>query len=66
MTQNTNTQTQESTQELLLSATPVSYDLKNAILIVSVVANLIVFTTWIAIQVTSQFDNQIAALLFAN
>jgi hypothetical protein len=42
----------------------VGEDLKNSILIVSVVANLFVLTAWIALQVTSQFDSQLASFLF--
>lgn len=66
MTQKTNTDSLDQTQvhEQLLMASPLSHDVKNAVLIVSVVANLVVFTTWIAIQVTSQFDTQLATLLF--
>ncbi|MDN5274229.1 MAG: hypothetical protein JWP06_130 [Candidatus Saccharibacteria bacterium] len=66
MTQKTNTDSPAQTplQEQLLVASPLSHDVKNAVLIVSVVANLIVLTTWIAIQVTSQYDVQLARLLF--
>lgn len=67
MTQKTNTNTDTSTsplQEQLLVASPLSHDVKTAVLIVSVVANLIVLTAWIAIQVTSQYDAQLASLLF--
>lgn len=39
-------------------------DLKHSILIVSVVVNLVVLTTWIALQVTTQYDAQIASMLF--
>lgn len=39
-------------------------DLKNAVLIVSLVANLFVFTAWLTLQVTTQYDSQIATLLF--
>lgn len=42
-----------------------SHDLKTALLIVSVVANLFVFTGWVALQVTSQFDAQVSSFLFA-
>ncbi len=38
----------------------VGYDLKNAILIVSVVLNLFFFVTWLALQVTSAYDMQLA------
>jgi hypothetical protein len=42
-----------------------SQDLKNSILIVSLVANLFMFTAWIAIQITSRFDTQLASFLFS-
>lgn len=64
MAEKTNTLEQESTSEHLAIVTPVSHDLKNAVLIVSVVANLAIFTAWLAIQVTSQYDTALAALLF--
>lgn len=66
MTQKTNTDSPAQTQlqEQLLVASPLSHDVKNAVLIVSVLANLIILTTWIAIQVTSQYDIQLARLLF--
>jgi hypothetical protein len=64
MTQNTNSPAETVLHEQLLVASPLSHDLRNAVLIVSVVANLIVLTTWIAIQVTSQYDAQLTHLLF--
>jgi len=39
-------------------------DLKNSVLIVSLVANLIVLTAWIALQVTTQYDSQLASFIF--
>jgi hypothetical protein len=42
-----------------------SHDLRNAVLIVSVVLNLFIFTAWIALQVTTQYDTQIASFLFS-
>lgn len=41
----------------------VGYDLKNAVLIVSIVVNLTVLTTWIALQLTSAYDAQLAGVL---
>lgn len=41
-----------------------SHDLKSALLIVSVLANLFILTGWIALQVTSQFDSQVSTFLF--
>jgi hypothetical protein len=65
MTEETNTTTnQTQLREQLLVASPLSHDVKNAVLIVSIVLNLIVLTTWIAVQVTSQYDSQIVRLLF--
>jgi hypothetical protein len=67
MTQKTNTTSEyseTSATEQLLVASPLSHDVKNAVLIVSLIINLIIFTTWIAMQVTSQYDGQVASLLF--
>ena len=68
MTQNTNTPTNETSEatssEIMLMPTQLSHDLKSAILVVSVVVNLIMLTTWIAIQVTSEYDTQLASFLF--
>lgn len=41
-----------------------SQDLKNSVLIVSVFVNLVIFTAWIALQVTSRYDAQMASFLF--
>ena len=65
MKENTKTTTtMNSAEENELVRTYVGQDLKSSILIVSVVANLFVFTAWVALQVTSQFDAQFANLLF--
>jgi hypothetical protein len=40
----------------------VGHDLKNAVLIVSIVANLFIITTWLALQMTSAYDTQLASL----
>lgn len=39
-------------------------DFKNALLIVSLAVNSIVLIAWVALKVTSQFDYQVASLLF--
>lgn len=44
--------------------TQVGQDLKNSLLIISVVANLFIFTAWVILQVTTQFDMQFANVLF--
>ena len=48
----------------LIQTSHMSQDLKTAVLIVSVVANLFIFTAWVALQVTTQYDMQIAGFLF--
>ena len=48
----------------MVQASTMSQDLKSAVLIVSVIANLFIFTAWIALQVTTRFDTQIASFLF--
>ena len=64
MTQKTNTILQTEATETVMSTSTMSQDLKSAVLIVSVVVNLFIFTTWVALQVPTQFDTQIASLLF--
>lgn len=63
MNENTQTFTQESETVVatILAHEQVGYDLKTAVLIVSVVANLFVVTTWLALQVTSQYDAALAS-----
>jgi hypothetical protein len=69
MVQKTNTAKKESTIESVaaeaVQVSHMSQDLKTAVLIVSVVANLFIFTAWLALQVTTQYDNQIASFLFS-
>ena len=50
--------------EISMPASDMGKDLKNAILIVSLVANLIILTTWIALQVTTRYDYQLATFIF--
>lgn len=63
MNSNTNTPSTDTSEQAVVN-NRVSQDLKNSILIVSIVVNLIVLTSWIALQVTGQFDSQIASFLF--
>lgn len=66
MTKKTNT-TNELQSEVLENVLPMSsmsHDLKTALLIVSLVANLFIFTAWVALQVTTQYDTQVAGFLF--
>lgn len=57
------THQQEAAEVSELTLT-VNQDLKNSILIVSMVANLAVFTMWVVLQVTSQYDSAFSQLLF--
>lgn len=41
----------------------VGHDLRNALLIVSVLVNLFVLTTWIALQMTNAYDASLAQAL---
>jgi hypothetical protein len=67
MAQNTTKKEQVEAVVEVIRPTPgsqMSQDLKTAVLIVSVVANLFILTAWIALQVTTQYDGQIASFLF--
>lgn len=66
MTENTQTQNSQETA-MIATATAdqvAARDLKNSIFIVSIVANMFILTAWIALQVTTQFDNQLANFIF--
>lgn len=64
MKNNIQKQDTETNIEAAFAELKINDDLKHSILIVSIVANLVVLTTWIALQVTTQYDAQIASLLF--
>ena len=69
MTQKTNTNEQSSTNETSVNmqvamSSQTTQDLKSAVLIVSVVANLFILTAWLALQVTARYDAQLATFLF--
>jgi hypothetical protein len=61
-----NTSESELVSEVQFGDLKINQDLKHSILIVSLVANLFIFTTWITLQVTTQYDAQIASFLFAS
>jgi hypothetical protein len=63
MTENTNTETPLFIDETSVQQHAVT-DLKHSILIVSVLVNLFLFIGWIALQVTSRYDAQLAEFLF--
>jgi hypothetical protein len=41
-------------------------DFKSAVLVISVIINLMVFIGWLVIKVTSKYDEQVAQFLFGN
>jgi hypothetical protein len=56
--------TEQLTDSFATADIKVGEDLKHSVLIVSIVANLFILTAWILIQVTTQYDSQIASFLF--
>lgn len=64
MKNNSNKQDITTNAEVAFAELKMNEDLKHSILIVSIIANLVVLTTWIALQVTTQYDAQIASFLF--
>lgn len=40
-------------------------DFKNSLLIVSVGINVFIFTAWLALQVTTSYDSQVASVLLS-
>lgn len=40
-------------------------DFRNAVLVVSIAVNLFILTAWVALQVTTAFDAEVAHFLFA-
>lgn len=63
-TKTTKTISEQTIEATAASGVKVSEDLKHSVLIVSIVANLFVLTAWILLQVTTQYDSQIASFLF--
>lgn len=63
-TKTNKTTTEQSIEQTTAANIKVSEDLKHSILIVSIVANLFVLTAWIMLQVTTQYDSQVASFLF--
>jgi hypothetical protein len=64
MTEKTQNNQELSPAEVMTANQYVTQDLKNSILIVSIVANLFILTAWIALQVTTQYDTELASFLF--
>jgi hypothetical protein len=60
----TNNTVAEPINHSVITDLAANQDLKHSVLIVSIIVNLVVLTTWVALQVTSQYDAQIASVLF--
>lgn len=58
-----NTNTQETTVAVA-NRSQVTDDFKHALLAVSLLANAFVLIGWVALQITSRYDYQIALFLF--
>jgi hypothetical protein len=61
---NTNNTSIDADTQPMIADLKWNQDLKHSVLIFSLIANLAVLTSWIAIQVTTQYDAQIASFLF--
>ena len=61
---NTNNTFSDATDQPALADMKMNQDLKHSILIVSLLVNMVVLTLWIALQVTTQYDGQVASFLF--
>lgn len=61
---NTNNTHSDATDQPALADMKMNQDLKHSILIVSLLVNMVVLTLWIALQVTTQYDGQVASFLF--
>ncbi len=59
-----NTTSTPQTDTGVAAVSSMSQDLRNSVLIVSVIANLYVLIAWITLQVTTQYDVQVANFLF--
>lgn len=58
--------TKVQTRAQVAAKQPTAYeDFKNAALLVSVTINVAFFVGWLALQITTQYDEQIAYLLFS-
>jgi hypothetical protein len=61
---NTNNTLSDATDQPALADMKMNQDLKHSIFIVSLLVNMVVLTLWIALQVTTQYDGQVASFLF--
>ena len=64
MTQTQKEPTNNNQEIQAMAVAQTGQDVRNAILVVSIVLNLFVFIAWLAMQVTTRYDAQIAGFLF--
>jgi hypothetical protein len=64
VTQKKQTSKSRKSRASVSSPYKVENDFKNAALVVSVTINLAVFVGWLAIKLSSQFDQEVAVMLF--
>ena len=56
---------QKTIQTTTMMVDPLTHDLVVSLLIVSLVVNLYVLVAWIALQVTTVYDSEVAMFLFS-
>jgi hypothetical protein len=54
----------QQVEENAVAASKVGQDVKNSILVVSVLLNLIVFTFWLTLQVTTRYNEELSKFIF--
>lgn len=64
MKKNTNTTEPIASEQVLPAFNQTDQDVKNALLIVSLLVNAFILIGWITLQVTTAYDAEVAAFLF--
>lgn len=64
MKKKTNTTDNIASEQVLLAFNQTDQDVKNALLIVSLLVNAFILIGWITLQVTTVYDAEVAAFLF--
>ncbi len=55
---------QETTDAAVIAVNPLTHDFVLSLLIVSLVVNLYVLVAWVALQITTAYDSEVAMFLF--
>ena len=63
-TTNTQTQAVVVTENGEYAYSNMREDVKNSLLVLSLIVNLYILTTWLVLQVTTQYDSQVYSFLF--